>query len=807
MYDGVTHIDRPNWIEPIVIVLIILLNAVFGIIQEQKAEAALAALKDLSAPMARAVRDGTVLTVPSLELVPGDMVELEAGDVVPADCRLTECFSLTCDESALTGESVPVQKNADTVAEGIAPLGDRFNMVYAGCPVTYGRGRAAVVETAMNTEAGKIAAMLEGEGDITPLQRKLAQFGKYLGFLSLAVCAVIFFVGLLEGLRALDMFMAAVALAVAAIPEGLPAVVTVVLAMGVRKMVAKNAVIRRLPAVEALGGASVICTDKTGTLTQNRMMLVRAFTNKMIDLADADNQRPAVHTLIQLAGLCSDGNIQIDDGVEKPVGDPTEAAIVSYARRLGMVMEELRNDFPRLGEIPFDSERKLMTTVHLVADRKIVIVKGAPDILLSRCSAGNIELAKAANEEMGREALRVLAVGFKYIEEVPDLCVSDEMENGLTFAGLLGMIDPPRPEAVAAIRECQSAGIQTVMITGDHVTTAAAIARQLGILTDDGQAVTGAELSAMDDAAFGQNIRRYRVYARVAPADKLRIVKAWQQAGETVAMTGDGVNDAPALKAADIGCAMGRTGTEVAKSAADMVLTDDNFATVVTAVREGRGIYGNIRKAVQFLLSCNLGEVIVMFLGLLFWREAPLVAVQLLWINLVTDSLPALALGMEPPERGVMKQPPRRAGESFFSHGVGLVTVLQGVLIGALSLIAFVIGFQPGSATVATPDAVLTGETMAFATLAISQLIHAFNVRTSRSVFRAGVFKNKYMNGAFLISLALMVLALTLPFMHSVFKIVAMTPGQWSWVIGLSLTPLAVCEAVKAVLAAFRKRR
>ncbi len=520
----------------------------------------------MSSPSAKVLRDGEMRSIPSTDLVPGDIVDIEAGDLVPADCRLLSSASFKCDESALTGESVPVEKDAAVEIPDIAPLGDRLNMAYSGCAVSYGRARALVVETGMHTEMGKIASMLEEEEEtVTPLQNRLAHLGKTLGFLALAICAVILVVGLIDRLPVIDMIMTSVSLAVAAIPEGLPAIVTIVLAIGVQRMVAKNAIIRRLPAVETLGSASVICSDKTGTPTQNRMPLPRLFCGgHMIDDLGSPLSEGAL-ALVRLATLCTDGTVQVKDGKEVHIGDPTETAIVACALHQGLDKAELTAEHPRLGEIPFDSDRKLMTVIHLIEGQNIVIVKGAPDVLFERCISGPVEAAAAANEEMGRQALRVLAVAYKTIDEVPMDCRPEDLEQGLTFAGLVGMIDPPRPEAVDAIRECDAAGIRTVMITGDHVVTASAIARQLGILHDDGEAVTGAQLAAMSDEELYENIRRYRVYARVTPADKIRIVKAWQQAGEIVSMTGDGVNDAPALKAADIGCAMGITGTDVAK--------------------------------------------------------------------------------------------------------------------------------------------------------------------------------------------------------------------------------------------------
>ena len=574
---------------------------------------------------------------------------LEAGDVVPADGRLVVSAALKSDESALTGESVPVEKRASAAAADDAALGDRIDMVYSGNSITYGRGEAIVVATGMSTEMGKIATLIAGEGTAeTPLQRKLAQLGKYLGVAALAICAVIFAIGIYEGLPLMGMFMTAISLAVAAIPEGLPAIVTIVLAIGVRRMVAKHAIIRRLPAVETLGSTSVICSDKTGTLTQNRMTVTDIYTPvdglQRFEGPSADGRR-----LIELGTLCTDGSVELENGKEKHIGDPTETSIVAAALRMGVSKDELGREHPRAAEIPFDSDRKLMTTVNAFGGRYLVIVKGAPDVLLARC-AGDIGKAVEANAEMGVLALRVLAVATRTVDAVPEVTRPEEVERDLTFVGLIGMIDPPRKEVKASIDECTLAGIRPVMITGDHIGTASAIAQELGILCTGDEAITGAQLAMMTEDDLAAQIEKLSVYARVSPADKIRIVKAWQAKGHVVAMTGDGVNDAPALKAADIGCAMGITGTEVSKGAADMVLTDDNFATIVAAVREGRGIYDNIRKAVQFLLSCNLGKIVTVFFSMLFWRESPLLPIQILWVNLVTDSFPALALGMEAAE-------------------------------------------------------------------------------------------------------------------------------------------------------------
>ena len=788
-----------DWIEPIVIVAIVVINALLGVIQESRAEAALQALRNLSAPDARVRRDGRLTTVPAFTLVPGDVIEVEAGDLVPADCRLLEAYSLRSNESSLTGESLPTEKQADTVYDDITPLADRTNMLYAGCAVTGGRAAAVVVATGMQSEMGHIASMLEGEHEgETPLQKKMAQLGRYLGFLAIGICVIIFVIGLIFRLGWLDMFMTAVSLAVAAIPEGLPAIVTIVLAIGVRRMVEKHAIIRRLPAVETLGSASVICSDKTGTLTQNRMTLRQAFVNTHTVELNGTMPEGALEQLLRLAALCTDATLTVEGEQVTAIGDPTETAILSYMHDAGIGKNDLLLDMPLLGEVPFDSERKRMTTVHKAGDRAIVIVKGAPEILLGYCVKGHVEEALAANEAMGKDALRVLAIAYKILDAMPTEYVAEDLENGLTLAGLIGMIDPPRPQVRTAIKECNTAGIRTVMITGDYVVTASAIATELGILHEGEAAIDGQTLAALSDGELDENITRYRVYARVTPADKIRIVKAWQKRGDIVAMTGDGINDAPALKAADIGCAMGITGTDVAKGAADMTLTDDDFSTIVAAVREGRGIYDNIRKSVHFLLSCNLGEILTVFLCMLIWRESPLLPVQLLWLNLITDSLPALALGMEPPEEDIMRRSPRKPSESLFSGGIGTQAVWQGALFAALTLIAYYLGSRVW-------QSVPLGETMAFATLALGQLVHAFNVRSSHSLFRVGFHTNKYMLGAFAASLLLVLAVMLIPGVQGIFSLVSMSAAAWRAVIGLSLVPLIAAEVEKLIRHLFKK--
>ncbi len=784
--------DPKGFFEPALILAIVVCNAVMGMMQESKAEKALDALKNMSAPHARVLRDGKEIVIDAANLVPGDILRLEAGDFIPADARILHAVRLKSEESALTGESVPSDKDADTEVEEKAPLGDRSNMLFSGCSITYGTAVAVVTATGMDTEMGRIANLLADESDTqTPLQEKLAQLGKYLGALALVACAVIFVVGLVNDIPPLEIFMTAVSLAVSAIPEGLPVIVTIVLSIGVQRMVQKNALIRRLPAVETLGSASIICSDKTGTLTQNRMTLVKTFV-------DGDDAPEAVTTesdervrnLLRMGCLCCDGSVTFHGTEETHIGDPTETAIVLAAHKNGMPKEELSRLYPRLAELPFDSDRKLMSVVCRMDDKNVVIVKGAFDVMAKRCIAGNLDKAARITEEMSADALRVLAIGYKVIDEIPTEVTSASLESGLTFAGLVGMIDPPRPEAKEAVAVCRRAGIKPVMITGDHVVTASAIARELGILTENDRAITGAELDAMTDTELDGAVEHIAVYARVSPENKIRIVKAWQRKGQVVSMTGDGVNDAPALKAADIGCAMGITGTDVAKGAADMTLTDDNFATIVDAVREGRGIYANIRKVVGYLLGTNIGEVLTVFTAMMLWHKTPLLSMQLLWINLVTDSLPAIALGMEAVEADVMDRKPRPKSESMFAHGFGLRIVLQGFMFGALSLAAFMIGEAYGGTLAA-------GQTLAFMVLALSQVIQAYNMRSEHSLFKIGVFTNKKLNGAALLSILLVSLVLFTP-VGIAFGLVILPWQAYCVGLALILVPLAVMEFSKA---------
>jgi len=784
--------EPKEFFEPALILLIVILNAVMGVVQESKAEKALDALKNLSAPHARVIRNGHETILDASQLVPGDIIHLEAGDFVPADARLLNSTSLKSEESALTGESVPSEKDAAAAVEANAPLGDRTNMVFSGCSITYGTATAIVTGTGMNTEMGKIANLLDSEEDTqTPLQLKLAQLGKYLGFMAIGACVIIFIVGMLNGIPAMEIFMTAVSLAVSAIPEGLPAIVTIVLSIGVQQMVSKNAIVRRLPAVETLGSASIICSDKTGTLTQNRMTLVKAWADGMDALEEITEQNSApIRKLLRYGALCCDGSVIFSGEGEQHIGDPTETSIIYAAYRNGMTKDALNAETPRLAGIPFDSDRKLMTTVHRIDGRYIAIVKGAFDVMAQRCVSGNIDKAREFTDEMSASALRVLAIGYKELPSEPAEPTSKELEFGLTFLGLVGMIDPPRPEAKAAVALCRKAGIKPVMITGDHVVTASAIAKELGILADGDMAITGAQLDAMSEEELDANIEHISVYARVSPDNKIRIVKAWQKKDQIVSMTGDGVNDAPALKAADIGCAMGITGTDVAKGAADITLTDDNFATIVDAVREGRGIYANIKKVVGFLLGTNIGEVVAVFTSMILWHKSPFLSMQLLWINLVTDSLPAIALGMEPIESDVMDRRPRPKNEGLFAHGFGIRIVLQGFMFGILTMIAFYLG------ETMTGD-ITGGRTCAFLVLSLSQVVQAFNMRSDHSLFRIGVFTNKKLNMAVTVSILMVALVLFTP-LRIAFGLVILPSRLYLIALGLIFVPVVIMELAKA---------
>lgn len=786
-------------LDAVMILGIVVLNAALGLFQESKAEKALEALKKMAAPHARVIRDGIVREIPAAEVVPGDLLLLETGDAVCADGRVVESRSLKTEESALTGEALPVEKTSVGGLPEETATGDRKNMVLAGGYVVYGKGKVLVTATGMDTEMGRIAAMLSHTSDsMTPLQKKLEQTGKQLGIGALAICALIFCMGILQEKPPFSMFMTAVSLAVAAIPEGLPAIVTIVLAMGTSRMSEKHTIVRRLSAVETLGGAQVICSDKTGTLTQNRMQ-VTTWTDYSHREPKNEDLRETVANLFALCNDCnvSDGNLQ---------GEPTEKALGEYAQSMGIDFAALRRDMPRVGEIPFSSARKRMTTLHKTEDGWISVTKGAPDILLEKCAfcmegSGQVpfddrrkSMARMVNGEMAAQALRVVAVAFRQWSEKPPL-TEEALERNLVFAGMAGMVDPPRPEVKEAVHLCRQAGIRPVMITGDHVLTAEAIGRELGIYQKGDCAVTGAELDKMSDKELETAAETCTVFARVAPEHKVRIVQAFQKRGNVVAMTGDGVNDAPALKTADIGCAMGKSGTEVAKGASDLILTDDNFATIVEAVREGRGIYDNIRKAVHFLLSSNIGEILTIFVAMLLGWAAPLLPIQLLWVNLVTDSLPAIALGMEPAEENIMERPPRKNTGSLFGDGLGGRILLEGVMIGVLALLAFGIGHVYFD----QEDGYAVGRTMAFAVLSLSQLVHAFNMRGEGSLGKLPFCSNKWLLMAFVVGVALQCVVIMMPPLAGIFQAVPLNGEQWLLTAALALAPLPLVELEKAV--------
>ena len=790
-----------DWLDTAIILLIVVFNTVISVSQEDSARKALEALEKLAAPRARVLREGVERRLESTHLVPGDILLLEAGDYVPADGRILWAAGLQTDESAMTGESLPVHKRAGDGLPPDTPLAERKNMVIGGTVVTGGRAKVVVTATGMQTEMGKIAGLLlrQGQGE-TPLQRKMKEVSRVLSLVCVGVCAVMFGVGMLQHRDILDMFLTAVALAVAAIPEGLPAIVTIVLAVGVGRMARRNAIIKRLPAVETLGCASVICSDKTGTLTKNQMTVLEVWTP-----APAHRDRA-----LTLGTLCGDAQ----EGPGGYIGDPTETAIAQAAAQAGLEKAALERDMPRRGEAPFDSVRKRMATCHALPNGEaLVAVKGAPEAVLARCTHllgaqgprpltdGDRRRIAQVGGDLAGQALRVLAVAQRLQPALPKSMAAEGLEAELTFVGLIGMMDPPRPEVRQAVDRCAGAGIRPVMITGDHKDTAVAIAKQLNIYRPGDKAIDGAGLDFLPQETLEEEIEAFSVYARVTPEHKMRIVQAWQRRGHVVAMTGDGVNDAPALKAADIGCAMGKTGTDVAKGAADMILTDDNFATVVAAVEQGRGIYANIRKAIHYLLSCNIGEILTIFLAtLLPVSQAPLSPVQLLWLNLVTDSLPALALGMEPVEKTAMTQPPRGKEEPLFSRAFSRRLAWQGALVGGITLLAYGLGFHlTGTFAVAN--------TMAFATLTFSQLFHAFDVRSETTpLFRLGVLSNKAMNKAFLAGAALQAAVLLAPPLQGAFSVVPLALEQWGMVLALALTPLVVCEAAKLLRPKGRKK-
>ena len=819
---AVSYFDgEPDFVDPIIILLIIVLNATLGVLQETRAEKALEALKKMSAPTAHVLRDGKVKVVDSADLVPGDLILLETGYFVPADGRLITAVNLKVEEASLTGESHPVDKVANIQLAPDTNLGDRCNLVMATSTVTYGRGLAVVTGTGMNTQVGHIAKLImEDDTPMTPLQKRLEKTGKILGTAALIICIFIFLLGLLKNLPIFDMFMTSVSLAVAAIPEGLPAIVTIMLSLGVQRMAKKNAVIRKLPAVETLGSATVICSDKTGTLTQNVMTVT-----EICSLNGAENPKSEFgNFLLSHAALCNDAILQVDKKNVSATGEPTEKALILAAYQAGANKLSLDKNHPRIGEIPFDSERKLMTTVHTSSDHSYrSITKGAFDFLINRCTHIYLngtqipftqkekQRINSINNSMTARALRVIAVAYKNVTKSDVKKITNDLENGLTFIGLIGMIDPPREEVKAAVHLCKQAGIKPVMITGDHILTAEAIAKELGILTNPSQAITGDQLSRMTDEELTKVIPRYSVFARVSPEHKVRIVKAFQSRGEVVAMTGDGVNDAPALKTADIGCAMGITGTDVAKSAADMILTDDNFATIVSAVKEGRGIYDNIKKAVHFLLSSNIGEILTIFVAILLGLPTPLVAVQLLWVNLVTDSLPAISLGVEPAAADIMRKKPVSPEKGMFADGLAFRIIVEGIMIGSLALVAFVIGYhsydmqslinnissQEITNNMSATYIPWVGRTMSFAVLSLSQLFHSFNMRSEHSLSEVGLFGNRKLVYSFLICGFLQIAVISFAPLASIFQVVPLNLRQWAIVLLLSMSPIVIVELQK----------
>ncbi len=803
-----------DYTDSIIIMVIVILNAVIGVVQEVKAQKSLESLKELSAPHCKVLRNSKIEDIESKNLVPGDIVILDTGDYVPADLRLIEAVNLKIQEAALTGESVPVEKDIMTLTSEHVGIGDRVNSAFSSSLVTYGRGKGIVVEIGMKTEVGKIATMLdEVDESETPLKRRLEVLGKTLGIVALIICALIFVVGhFMYGKETIEMFMTAVSLAVAAIPEGLPAISTIVLSIGVQRMVKRNAIIRTLPSVETLGSATVICSDKTGTLTQNKMTVEKIFyNNSTFNLNDkVNNVDEHYKLLLDCMILCNDSKLSKENNSYKVTGDPTETALVDLGIKSNIIKDSLDQEFKRVAEIPFDSDRKLMTTVHEASGGLVAYTKGGVDELLAKCTkvrinGNDVPLTKEytdailkANEEFAVQALRVLAMGYKNIDSVPDKENMNTLESDLTYIGMVGMIDPPRPEVKAAVETCRTAGIRPVMITGDHKVTAVAIAKEIGILREGDEAITGAELQQMSDEDLSKNVHKYSVYARVSPEHKVRIVKAWKSHDEVVAMTGDGVNDAPALKASDIGAAMGIVGTDVAKEAADVVLTDDNFATIVSAVEEGRRIYDNILKAVAYLLSANIGEIITLFIAtLLGWMVEPLLPIHILWVNLVTDSLPALALSVDPAEKNIMNRKAKK-NKNIFSKGMIWRIVYQGVMIGILTLVAFGIGCNFNFESLSNPEVATRAQTMAFAVLAFSELVHVLNLRSNKeSIFKVGLFTNKVLIGAIALSAVLMLVVLTIPGLQSIFEVATLSMNDIWVVIGLTFAPLLIVEVFK----------
>ncbi len=793
----ISYIQGENdYIDSIIIIAIVFFNSIMGLVQEEKAEKSIESLKKLTPKISKVIRDGHIKEIDAEELVPGDIIELTDGSFVPADCRIIESYNLKIEESSLTGENEPVEKENSIIkiSEESIALGDMKNMAFMGSIIVLGHGKAIVTETGMNTKIGKIANMIiKEESPETPIQKKLSEVGKILGIVCLIICIVIFLIGFLKKIEPIEMFMTSVGLAVAAIPEGLPAIVTIVLSIGVTKMAKKNSIIRKLPAVETLGSSNVICSDKTGTLTQNKMTVVKTYTCS----GDLGN-----HLLLELGSMCTDCIILEEKELIRVTGESTEIAIINKSLDENINKNILYKNMPRINEIPFDSNRKMMTTLHKTNKGYKSITKGAPEIIIDKCNRvyknGRIEVLtelekrkiKDINENMASEALRVLAVAYRDIENMPgNPKLEDELEKNLIFVGLVGMIDPPRDGVKEAVDMCKKAGIKIVMITGDNISTAKAIAKKLNILGTNDKAMTGNDLDKISDIELERCIEKYSVFARVTPEHKVRIVKAWQKKGKVVAMTGDGVNDSPALKNADIGIAMGKIGTDVAKNASDMILVDDNFVTIVEAVKQGRNIYDNIKKAIHFLLATNIGEIVTIFLGLILGLDTPLLAIQLLWINLVTDSFPAIALGLEKEEENIMNKKPRDSKESIFADGLWSKIITEGIMIGVLTLVAFTIGTKLYGLE--------TGRTMAFICMGMLELVHSFNIKSDESIFKTGIFENKYLVGSFFIGLLMQIIVVIIPIFADLFELVNLDKIQWVLVFNISIIPLFIIEIQK----------
>ena len=809
-------LDEPS--DALVIGVVVIINAVVGVIQESKAEKSLEALKKLSTPKAIVKRNGQISEIQSEEIVPGDVLIIDAGRYIPCDLRLIETANLKVEESALTGESVPVDKDAKFTLDSVdIPLGDQKNMAFMSTLATYGRGIGIAIGTGMDTEIGKIAKMLDQqENELTPLQKKLAELGKVLGFGAIIICILMFAIGLLQGKEPLEMLLIAISLAVAAIPEGLPAIVTIVLAMGVQKMIKENAIVRKLPAVETLGAVNIVCSDKTGTLTQNKMTVTKFYTEGLLSpVSTLDLKNPTHKLLLENMMLCNDATYT----ETSKTGDPTEIALLEMGVRFNVFTDELQKQHARVDEIPFESDRKLMTTVNQYDNQYYVMTKGAIDSLLRVATKALINgkivtltddikaNIMSSSNAMSDDALRVLGGAYKVI---PNTQVEiDQLEKDLVFIGLVGMIDPPREEVKASIALCKTSGIKTVMITGDHKNTAFAIAKELGIAENESQAIFGAELDKMSEEDLTARIDNLRVFARVSPEHKVKIVKAFKSKGNIVSMTGDGVNDAPSLKMADIGVAMGITGTDVAKGASDMVLTDDNFSTIVSAIEEGRNIYNNIKKSILFLLSCNAGEIFALFFAILLGWAAPLKSIHILWVNLITDTLPALSLGVDPGDKDVMKEKPRDPKQSLFANGAGVSVVLNGLLIGLLTLTAFIIGAKMYSGHTElfplfpkdlSEDALRHARTMAFVVLSVSQLFHSFNMRhPEKSIFQIGLFTNKFLIGSVILGILLQEMVITIPVLRNIFDVFDLNSTDWLIVAAISIMPLVITEVIKAI--------